>query len=105
MLCLQLPGSLVSDMEVNAIIAGLPKEKDGSSDRKGRSCGYGIRPVHGWSLLKLLCMLGFCLVIGLVFFSIWLSQRPGDIQGASVVYFMVLTVPTAVLSVVDRCIV
>jgi len=104
-LCLQSLDSLVSDEEVNAIIAGLPKQKDGSLDRKGRSFGFGMRPVHGWSLLKLLCMFGFCLVMGLVFFSVWLAQRPGDLQGASVVYFMMLAAPTAVVSVVDRYIV
>lgn len=100
--CLQSPSSLISDDEVNAIIAGLPKQKDGSLDRKGRSFGYGMRPGHGWSLLKLLCLFGFCLVMGLVFFCAWLAQHPGDLQGASVIYFMMLAAPTAVVGVVDR---
>lgn len=60
-------------------------------DKKARSVGYGIRGVHGLSVMKFFYILAVSTTIGLVFFICWLAKHPGDIQNASVPYFMLMT--------------
>lgn len=81
----------ITDNDIDDIISGLPKKTTCCMDKKARSVGYGIRAVHGLSLTKCLYILAVSTGIGLAFFVYWLVRHPGDIQNASVPYFMLTT--------------
>jgi hypothetical protein len=79
-----------TDNNIDDIISGLPKKKC-CMGKKAQSVGYGIRGVHGLSLMKSFYILAVSAGIGLTFFVFWLVKHPGDIQNASVPYFMLMT--------------
>lgn len=81
----------ITDNNIDDIISGLPKKIKCCMDKKARSVGYGIRGVHGLSVMKCLYILAVSTGIGLVFFICWIIKHPGDIQNASVPYFMLMT--------------
>jgi hypothetical protein len=91
----------VNDQEVDALISGLPKRIKSCHGMKGRSHGYGIRAVHGWSVVKVLSLFIISAIPGLLFFCVWLVNHPGDLQNASIPYFMMLTTFPCVTFVVD----
>jgi hypothetical protein len=98
---LQQHGSRVQDRQVNVIISGLPKERMGSLDTPGSPCKYGIRSIHGWSVLRILWMFALWIFPGLIFFFLWLVKHPGDLQTASVPYLMLLTTFPIIIPVLD----
>jgi hypothetical protein len=81
----------ITDNNIDDIISGLPKKTRCCMVKKARSVGYGIRGVHGLSVLKFFYILAVSTGIGLIFFVYWLVKHPGDIQNASVPYFMLMT--------------
>jgi hypothetical protein len=80
----------ITDKNIDDTISGLPKTTK-CIGKKARSVGYGIRGVHGLSLMKLFYILAASTGIGLSFFVYWLVTHPGNIQNASVPYFMLMT--------------
>ena len=63
----------------------IPKKSDGPLDPKHGSCGWGMRAVQGYSFKKILWVLIFDLIFGLVCFALWLilvSKK--DLQNAIV---------------------
>lgn len=98
---LQQHDSCVQDEHVNAIISGLPKERVDSLNTPGSSCKYGIRAIHGWSVMRMLYMFGLWIILGLIFFFVWLVKHPGDLQTASVPYLMLLTTFPIIIPVLD----
>ncbi|KAF2465752.1 uncharacterized protein BDR25DRAFT_360279 [Lindgomyces ingoldianus] len=81
----------ITDDNINDIISGLPKKTKICVGKKARSVGYGIHGVYGLSLTKFFYLLAVSTGIGLSFFVYWLVKHPGDIQNASVPYFMLMT--------------
>lgn len=94
----------ITDNNIDDIISGLPKKTNCCMDKKARSVGYGIRGVHGLSIMKLHCILAICSGIGLVFFICWLVIHPGDLQNASVPYFMLMAAVGGFIALPDLCI-
>ena len=91
----------ITDSDIDDLISGLPKKTNGCIGKKARSVGYGIRGIHGWSLAKFLCMLALSTGIGLIFFVYWLVKHPGDIQNASVPYFMLVAAVVGFIAIPD----
>jgi hypothetical protein len=98
---LQQHGSRVQDKQVNAIIPGLPKEHVSPIGASGSSCKFGIRSIHGWSVMRILLMFSLWILLGLIFFVVWLVKHPGDLQTASVPYLMLLTTFPIIIPVLD----
>lgn len=90
-----------SDEDINKIIQGLPKKMKASVGRKAMSIGYGIRSVQGLSFVRFMCVIGICFILGLCFFVYWLMKHPGDIQNASVPYFMLMAAAGAFVALPD----
>lgn len=78
---------------IDDAIPALPK-KLGQIAQHSRACGYGIRAVQGWSVLRILIFFGICLVSGLIFCIVRLVTGGDSIERAAVPYVMI----TATLS-------
>ncbi|OCK73877.1 hypothetical protein K432DRAFT_430344 [Lepidopterella palustris CBS 459.81] len=89
------------DEEIDVLISGLPRRKDRTSGKLVKSMGYGIRAQHGWSLFKFLVLLSLSTLGGLVFFVYWLILHPGDLQNASIPYFMILAAVGSFVAIPD----
>ena len=94
-------GKYITDDKVDEIISGLPKKTNLCMNKKARSIGYGIRGVHGLSVMKFLYLSVVTSGIGLVFFIYWLVKHPGDLQNASVPYFMLVAAVGGFIAISD----
>jgi hypothetical protein len=90
-----------SNQEIDMIIQGLPKKMKASVGRKAMSVGYGIRSVQALSFARFLCVMVICFGFGISFFVFWLVKHPGDIQNASVPYFMIMAAAGAFIAFPD----
>lgn len=91
----------ITDSSIEGIISGLPKKTKCCISKKAKSVGYGILSLHGLSLAKILCILVVSACLGLSFFIYWLIKHPGDIQNASVPYFMLMAAIGAFVALPD----
>jgi hypothetical protein len=89
-----------TEEEINEIISGLPRKKE-NSGASGETVGYGIHAVEGWSVFKFLVVLSMSTLLGLVFFGFWLLEHPGDLQNASIPFFMLIAVIGAFVAIPD----
>lgn len=89
------------DDEINKLIAGLPRIKVVTDRHLARSTGYGIIAKPGWAVWKFLIMAFLAITVGLTLFIWWLVKHPGDLQNASVPFFMVLAAMSLLVAIPD----
>jgi hypothetical protein len=87
--------------EINAVIAALPRRKIESTKYFARSTGYGIIAEQGWAVWKFLVMITIAIISGLIFFIWWLKKHPGDLQNASIPFFMILAAMGLLVGIPD----
>jgi hypothetical protein len=88
--------------EINTVIAGLPRRKTNLTENLAQSTGYGIVAEQGWSLWKFLTMMAISTMVGLIFFIWWLEGHPGDLQNASIPFFMILAIMGTFVALPDH---
>jgi len=74
---------------IDDAIPALPKKR-GQLAQHSRACGYGIRAVQGWSVLRIMIFFGFFLASGLTFCIIQLVTKASGIEPAAAPYVMIL---------------
>jgi hypothetical protein len=90
-----------ADQHIDTLLSGLPKRKRTQLRQKAKATGYGMHAQQGWSIFKFLIALTICSVPGLAFFFVWIKNHPGDLQNASVPYFMILATMAALVAIPD----
>lgn len=93
--------SHVSDYQLNELVDTIPKRVLGKVGSYAKVTGYGMHAQQGWSVWRFMVTHTTIAVLTLPFFIWWLSVHPGDLQNASIPFFMALTLFDGAVVVAD----